>query len=123
MLYETLNHPSLFLIFMLVGLCGGLIFDLGNFIKFLFYNKKIPCIILDVLQTSLALALLFLTNLHTNYGQIRLFPAIIFLLAFSLERQTLGKLIAKLYNSCYNLLKQLNKRIWRKKNDKTNKAN
>ncbi len=124
MLNETLNQPTLLVIFLLLGLVGGLIFDLGNFVKFLFLNKKIPCVILDFLETSACLGLLFLVNLKFNFGSIRFFPLVCFLFSFVVERFTLGKLIAKIYLSCYNLLKKLNKRIWRKrKNAKADKNN
>ena len=122
MLYQTLNHPKLLVVFLILGLVGGLVFDVGNFIKFLFANKKVPSIILDIIQTFICLALIFVTNVKLNYGIIRLFPFVIFMTAFSIERYTISKLIAKIYLSCYNLIIKLNKRIWRrKKNAKANK--
>lgn len=122
MLYQTLNHPKLLVVFLILGLVGGLVFDVGNFIKFLFANKKVPSIILDVIQTFICLALIFVTNVKLNYGIIRLFPFVIFMTAFSIERYTISKLIAKIYLSCYNLIIKLNKRNWRrKKNAKANK--
>lgn len=121
MLYQTLQQPRLLLYFLILGLVGGLIFDLGNFIKFLFLNKKIPCIILDIIETLLCLFIIFYCNLKLNYGIIRLFPFICFMFSFIIERYTFGKLIAKIYLSCYNLLIKINKRIWRNKNAKTNK--
>lgn len=124
MLYETLNHPKLLLLFLLAGFIGGLIFDVANFIKFLFANKKVPKIILDFIATSLCLLLIFLVNIKYFYGIIRFFPFVCFLLAFTLERYTLGKIIALIYNACYNFLIKLNDKIWRKiKNGKTNKNN
>lgn len=122
MLNETLNQPYLLLTFLIVGLIGGLIFDIGNFIKFLCSNKKIPSVCIDIVQTSLCLTLILFTNLYFNYGLIRLFPIVCFLTSFSVERFTLGKLIAKIYNACYNGLTKLKEKIWRKvKNAKTNK--
>lgn len=122
MLYETLSHPKLALIFLFLGLVGGLIFDIGNFIKFLFANKKLPCVILDIIQTSLCLFLIFIVNLKVNYGVVRLFPYILFLISFYLERISLGKIIAKIYLKCYNLLTKLNFKLWSKfKNGKNNK--
>ena len=124
MLYETLSQPMLLLVFSLVGFCSGFIFDLGNFIKFLFANKKIACVLLDIIQTAIILFLLFLTNITYNYGLIRLFPVFIFITCFALERFTVGKIVAKFYLWCYNKLNILNKRIWRKfKHGKANKVN
>ena len=124
MLYETLSHPTLALIFLLVGIVGGLIFDVGNFIKFLFANKKIPAIIIDFIQTCVCLFIIFIVNVKVNYGIIRLFPYLLFLTSFFIERITIGKVIAKFYLKCYNLLTKLNSKLWSKlKNGKSNKGN
>jgi hypothetical protein len=77
---------------------------------------------MDFLQTSVCLLVLFFINLKVNYGEIRLFPAIIFIVAFYIERITLGKIIAKFYYSCYTIIEKLNSKLRGKiKNDKTNK--
>lgn len=122
MLYQTLNQPKLLIIFLLAGIIGGLIFDVGNFIKFLFSNKKIPSVIIDFIQTSICLVMIFIINIRCNYGIIRIYPYLCFLLTFIIERLTIGKLIAKIYFACYNLIIKINKRIWRRNtNAKTNK--
>lgn len=122
MLYETLSHPKLAVIFLFIGFVGGLIFDVGNFIKFLSSNKKIPSIIIDFIQTSICLIILFFVNLQINFGEIRIFPFLLFLTAFYLERISVGKVIAKIYLKCYNLLTKLNFKLWSKfKNGKNNK--
>lgn len=121
MLYETLSQPKLLIIFVVIGFCCGIIFDFGNFIKFLCSNKKISNILIDILQTSIILFILFIFNLNYNFGLIRFFPILIFILVFYLERYTFGKLFAKLYLSCYNLIIKLNNKFWRKKYDKANK--
>lgn len=122
MLYETLAHPYLLLVFLLTGFVGGLVFDIGNFIKFLFANKKLPSILIDFVQTSISLFLLFFVNLNYNYGLFRVFPIIIFLIAFAIERFTLGKIIAKFYHVCYNsftkFLQKITKRLKRDKKHK-----
>lgn len=122
MLYETLSHAHLLVMFLLSGFCGGLIFDLGNFVKFLFANKKPACIILDSICTIFCCFLLFFVNLWQNYGILRLFPAIIFLISFTIERFTLAKVIAKIYLVCYTFFEKFTKRITKQaKHDKTNK--
>lgn len=121
MLYATLNQPYLLLIFLLIGFASGLVFDIGNFIKFLCANKKIPSIILDVFETSICLVILFFSNLKYNLGQIRLFPLLVFFIFFSLERLTLGKMVAKIYLSCYNLFDKFKKRMFKKNTNETNK--
>lgn len=124
MLYETLSHPKLFIFFLFCGLLGGIVFDIINFIKFLFCNKKITNFIFDIVETLFCLLLIFYTNLKFNYGLLRLFPILIFLISFSIERYTLGKIIAKIYLSCYNKLIFINNYVRGKfKHDKTNKTN
>ena len=122
MLYETLSHPYLLIVFLLSGILGGLVFDVGNFIKFLCLNKKLPSVIIDFVQTSICLVLLFFTNLKFNYGLLRVFPFFIFFTFFSIERFTLGKIIAKFYNLCYNsftkFFQKISKRLKRDKKHK-----
>ena len=120
MLYETLNQPYLFFLFIIVGFFSGIVFDIGNYIKFLFGNKKVPSFFIDFLQTSIVLIILFFTNLKHNYGQFRLFVCVVFLFSFLLQRNTLGKVVAKFYLSCYNMLNKLINKP-KKKNDETNK--
>ena len=123
MLYETLSHPKLLVIFLLTGFVCGLVFDIGNFIKFLFCNKKTTSVILDFCQTALSILIAFLINLKLNYGEIIFFPVLIVLVSFIIERLTLGKIIAKFIFSCYNVIIKLNKKLWGKiNNGKTNKA-
>lgn len=122
MLYQTLFQPYLLIIYLLAGFGGGLVFDFGNFIKFLFANKKIPSIIIDFIQTIICIFLLFFVNLSFNYGIIRLFSVIIFLFAFSIERFSLGKIIAKFYLVCYTFINKILRKVANKFNrDKTNK--
>lgn len=111
MLFETQLHLSLLLIFLIAGLLGGVIFDIGNFIKFLFANKKIACVIIDIFETLIAGCVFLYSNINFNYGLIRAFPVIIYFLSFALERFTLGKLVAKIYLSCYNALKVFGKKL------------
>lgn len=106
--------------FLLVGFLSGIIFDVGGFIKFLCSNKKAPCLVIDFISTLICLCILFFANLFLNYGQIRLFPYAIFLISFSLERFTLGMLLAKMYLSCYNTFNKILNKL-KKKNNETDK--
>ncbi|MBE7082483.1 MAG: hypothetical protein E7378_02230 [Clostridiales bacterium] len=122
MLFETLNQTSLLVKFLVLGFLSGLFFDVGNFIKFLFANKKLPCVIIDFLCTILCLLVYFWGNLKFNYGQLRFYPLLIFFTSFIFERFTLGKIIAKIYLVCYNQLNKLKNKIKEKLNrGKTNK--
>ena len=101
MLYETLNHPNLFIIFFIIGLLNGFIYDIGNFIKFLCNNKKVACFLIDFIQTTIALVITFYSNLVFHYGQIRIIIFVIICIAFYIERLTIGKIVAKFYFKCY----------------------
>ena len=118
MLYETLNQPYLFLIFLLVGFFCGFIFDLGNLLKYLCNNKKIANTIIDFFQTSLMLIIVFFVNLKVNYGLFRLYPYIIVITFFCLQRLFIGKMVAKFYMLCYT---SFIKNIQKKHRDETNK--
>ena len=120
MLYETLAQPLLFLYFLILGFAGGIIFDICNFIKFLCANKKFACVLFDLIGSSACLFLIFFFNLKLCYGVLRVFPYLIFIISFCVERFTLGKFVAKFYTSCYNYLEKLKQRITRHK-DETNK--
>lgn len=124
MLYQTLQQPKLLVVFLITGFVCGSLFDVGNFIKFLCLNKKIAIIILDLIQTAIVLFIIFIVNLQFNYGEIRIFPLLIFLFAFVIEKITLSKMFVKFYKACYNRFIKLNERIRGYcRNDKTNKSN
>lgn len=108
------------LIFLVLGIIGGAIFDIGNYVKFLCSFKKMPFIVIDIIETSLCLLLIFFANLKYNYGQIRLFPALTFMISFIIERLTIGKMLAKIYITCYNWFTKIKKRF-KKNTNETNK--
>lgn len=123
MLYETLNQPQLLFYYIILGFCSGLFFDAGNFIKFLCSNKKFANIIFDIISTSLVMMAFIAFNGYINYGIIRLALVLSFATSFTIERFTLGKLLAKFYTSCYNAFERIIKRIKKTKKDETNKNN
>lgn len=103
MLFETLSQPKLLVILFLIGFLSGFVFDIINFIKFACNNNKITNIIFDFIGTLIDFAILFLTNLEINYGELRFFAISIFFIGFSLQRFTLGKILAKFFLWCYNV--------------------
>lgn len=121
MLYETLSQPKLLLVFIIFGFLSGFVFDISNFIKVLSKNNKIVNIILDFVSTVINLGLLFLVNLTYNYGEFRAFAIAVYEFGFTIQRFTLGKLLAKLFLWCYNaFVKGISKlkNIFKRKNEK-----
>ena len=111
MLYETLAQPKVFLVLFAFGFLSGLIFDFLKLLNYFFDNNKISRQIFTFLGVVLSFLIFVETNLWFNYGDIRFFAFFSFFLALILQRATLGKLLAKFMDKCYNFLKNLGKRI------------
>ena len=99
MLYETLSQPLAFICIFLVGIFCGFLFDLANLLN-IFFNRNKVC--LQIFCVIFSAFLVFFVNLKINYGKARFFVAIAFVLAFWLERQTVGRLWSKFLNFCGN---------------------
>ncbi len=119
MLFETLNQPKVFLALACAGFLAGFFFDASNYITWLFNKSKIVQTVTDFFATVMSFAVFFLTVLFLDYGKVRLYHITIFVLMFFLQRITLGKLIAKFLNWCYNQftksMQKLLKRLQKKK--------
>lgn len=120
MLYETLNQPIICLLLILIGFLSGFVYDISNYIVFLCKNNSVVKIIFDFLATICIFSIFYVSILNLDYGRLRLYHFLIFFIFLILERISLGKLIAKLIDICYNLLtKMFNKigglNIWQKK--------
>ena len=116
-LFETLNQPYVLLWLMVGGYLSGLFFDLNYLITFLCNNNKIVKNILDTLSTVASFVMLYFINLSTNYGQFRVYVIAMFVFSLLLERITLGKIIAKTKNACYNAFVKITKKITKVKKD------
>ena len=99
------------------GFLSGLLFDICYLVTFLCNNNKIVKNIFECVTTLCSFVVLFLINLYTNYGQFRVYIFIVFFLSLLLQRVTLGKIIAKTKNACYNAFTKLVKRFTKTKND------
>ena len=125
-LFETLNQPKILVCIIFCGFFCGLFFDVCNLIVFLCNNNKITKNIFQCISTILCFFVLFFVNSKINYGQMRLYILVFFVLSIFLERISVGKIIAKTYNWCYTqfekvintLTKVKNKWITKRKNSK-----
>lgn len=106
MLYETLSQPLVILCIFLVGLGAGLLVDAANLIWAFCNKNKILQQILYFCCVVLSALALFYTNLNANFGRARVYIPAIFLVAFTIERLTVGKLWTKLIEKCYNTSKR-----------------
>ena len=124
MLYQTTTQPLLCLYLLLLGFASGLIFDVSNYIIFLCKNNKVTKIIFDFLATTIICTILFGFIFLYDYGQMRVYHFLIFFAFLILQRITLGKLIAKFIQVCYNcftkLFKFVGDKLCKRKNKTSN---
>jgi len=123
MLYQTTTQPLLCLYLLLLGFASGLVFDVSNYVVFLCKNNRVTKIVFDFLATIIVCAVLFGFVFLFDYGQMRVYHFLIFFTFLILQRITLGKLIAKFIQVCYNYLTKFFKFVGDKLCKKKNKTN
>lgn len=123
MLYQTTTQPLLCFYLLLLGFASGLVFDVSNYIVFLCKNNRVTKIVFDFLATITVCAVLFGFVFLFDYGQMRVYHLLIFFTFLILQRITLGKLIAKFIQVCYNNLTKFFKFVGDKLCKRKNKTN
>lgn len=104
MLFETLKQFYIALGTIYFGLLAGISKDISNFIKKPIKSKILKNII-DVI-TVIVFSLLFILCINVvNFGEIRLYLLVVFLLGYVLERISLGNLVDFILDKVYNLFK------------------
>lgn len=106
MLYESLSQGTIFILMSIGGFSCGFIIDLCNFISSLFKNKKILKQIFLFFSIFCIFFISYILNLKINYGQLRNFSLLSFILAFSIQRFLSLNFLAKIFNRCYNKQKE-----------------
>lgn len=101
MLYPTLRQPLILLWMLIGGFVGGIIFDIFRCLTLLSGNDKYSRHIFDFLATASNFVLLFLINLHTNFGQFRFYVLLVFMFSFWAERIISKILWTKLLKKWY----------------------
>ena len=86
----------------LLGIIYGIL-NISNFIK----SRLFTQILADIIFSTLAIITFIILINKINMGEIRLFLCIGYILGFTLERITLGKLFAKGYKNVYNYIVKL----------------
>lgn len=104
MLFETLKQFYIALGTIYFGLLAGISKDISNFIKKPIKSKILKNII-DVIMV-IVFSLLFILCINVvNFGEIRLYLLVVFLLGYVLERISLGNLVDFILDKVYNLFK------------------
>ena len=106
MLYETLSQPKIFAIIVLTGFLSGFLFDFKQILLSIFKKNKILNHFLSFWALFFVFFAFFLTNLKTNYGEIRFFLIFSFYLSFSIQRFISQNFLAKPIAKCYNKYKE-----------------
>ncbi len=125
MLFETLSQPQIFWFLALIGFLSGFIFDISGYIVFLCKKNKIVKIILDFLASLTTFFVFYLAVSKIDFGAVRAYHLLAFLSSFSTQRISLGNIIAKLFDWCYNLFTKIIQKIFKRqpltKDDETTK--
>lgn len=111
LLYETLSQPLIFLIILAIGFGCGFLLDARNLVYFLCNKNKVVGILLDVLIGLGLGAVLLLSVLAFNYGELRLYLILSFLFGIFLQRISVGRMIAKLSKRWYTFFKGIVSRL------------
>lgn len=121
MLFETLSQPHIFLSLALIGFVSGFVFDISGYIVFLCKKNNVVKIVLDFLASLATFAIFYFAVSYLEYGNIRFYHLLSFVSSFSAQRITLGNIIAKFFDLCYNqftkLMQRLLKRTHKTKED------
>lgn len=115
MLYETLSQPLILLYVIVVGFLSGVVFDIATFLLTIFKQNKFLRHLLDFICTSVVCGIFFLLIFNLNYGEIRLWQVVCFVVSVVIERLSIGKLVAKGLLVCYTFFIKKLKKVKAKK--------
>lgn len=110
MTISTILQLQDFVIMFLLGICLGIAYGLINTLNNIHQNIFLQ-IFCDIIFVIIAFTLFFLSLNKINLGSLRLYLLIGYLLGFTIERITLGKLFAKGIQNVYNKMKIIIKRF------------
>ncbi len=102
MLYETQTQIGVFFLFILSGFLCGLIFDFQKIMKNKVKNKFFANFLLIFCVFSSSFIYFFI-NLIFNYGELRWFSLVTFLLSFTIEKMIAENIFALTKKFCYNI--------------------
>lgn len=100
-LFSTLTQLNVFLFMVYFGLLSGVFYEVIYFLRKTLHFKVFEILGDIVFVSSSALLFVFAIN-YSNFGQLRLFLFVGFVLGFVLERISIGFLVAKFLEFIYN---------------------
>ena len=102
------THPQfvLFLFFWGFGFGCGILIGITNLIYTITDKKKLILIIFDIVSCLVSSIIYIIIINHFNWGEHRLYLLFSFVLGIFVERKSIGKLFANLYNKLYNFIVQ-----------------
>lgn len=112
MLYETLYQSQIFFMMLYFGIIGGVLFEVKNLIRHIFFDNKIISFVVDsVFMFLCAIIFVYAKNL-LNFGEFRLYLLLAFVIGIVLEHFSIGFLVEKLFFLMYNKSIKLYRRIF-----------
>ena len=105
---------------LLAGFVSGIIFDVFHLLTSLSGGDKVSRHIFDFVAVLVSGAILFLNNLHFDYGQFRVYVIVLFLTSFIFERKLAQKLWTKLLEKWYTSIVQRREQ-WKREKTKNEK--
>lgn len=106
MLYQTLSQPRIFVLVCLTGFLCGFLFDFKNLLIAKIKKNMVLNIIFSFFATFFTLFSCFYVNLTANFGELRFFIILGFLLSFSIQRFLIKNFVATFLSKCYNNFKE-----------------
>lgn len=100
-LFSSLNGLNCFLLMLFCGCVVGVVYEIGYFIRKVI-PLKIITIIVDAIFVFVSFIVFILAINYCNFGELRLFLLISFILGFVIERYSIGFLVAKILEFIYN---------------------
>lgn len=123
MLFSTSSQALVFISLFASAFLCGIVFDAGDIFVFLCGKNKFARFIIDLILTLFACFVLFIVILKYNYGELRLWCILSFILGFFIERISISKLIAKSEMWCYNKFEKFKKFVSQKREERKRKKN
>ncbi len=102
---------SLFIKFLIIGVIPAILLGVINFLSLFVKQKKIFFVIFDIIFCLFFTGVFLLTVNFLNYGEIRLYLLIAYILGCVIERKTIGKLFAILHKIIYNAINKISKKF------------
>lgn len=121
MLFSGSILANSFVFMMYMGVCMGVLYDILKYMRLVTLKNNFITVVCDIIFATIFVAVFLVGIQFCNYGQIRLFLILTYIVGFVIEKITIGDLVAKFIKYVYNLgikiSKNLAKRLKKEKYD------